>query len=59
MFSYGYTLETMLSGINQDLLSGNVDINPDSKVLHHIEKTLNQCHFIVSTLDILFDQFVN
>ena len=28
----------MLSGINQDLLSGNVDINPDSKVLQPYRK---------------------
>ena len=52
--------ETMLCGINRDLLYGNVDINPDSKALCDIEKKMpNQCHFIVPTLHILFDQFVN
>ena len=30
--------EIILCGINQDLLCGNVDINPDSKALCDIEK---------------------
>ena len=52
--------EIMLCGINLDLLCGNVDINPDSKALCDIEKKMpHQCHFIVPTLHILFDQFVN
>jgi len=50
----------MLCGINQNLHFGNVDINPDSKALDNIQKKMsNQCHFIVPTLHILFDQFVN
>jgi hypothetical protein len=50
----------MLCGINRDLLCGNVDINPDTKALCDIGKKMpHKCHFIVPTLHILFNQFVN
>lgn len=50
----------MLCGVNFDLRSINVDVNPDIEALCEIEKKMpGRCHFVLPTLHMLFDQFVN